>query len=309
VRPRSVTRPREVKPPKTETERLQRDLNQASQPASDRNGRVKSAILTALYQMGEGANRVLSSGRPVDEYGLASVAGRGIGGGVAGAFNPALDEDTKRRARMDDLEQQIATQLKIERAQAEAAKTTAEGEYIRDVKPEVEAAKLRAKDKPPKPFIIGGKRINYRRPADWDGEPGQWEPYEETVKERAVDEGSKLIQDKSKVPDDDGFLASDKLRKELSDDQIAARKELANLNNKFKAGENAKDRTIKRAELSERIAARLQRDKQAAVRAGQGVSRIKISVANAKIEAEKWGVNVDDYIDALSDNGVQVVQK
>jgi hypothetical protein len=286
----------------------------SQQPSSkDKNGRVKSAILNALFQMSQQASRVASSGRPVDAYGLASVAGSGIGGAAAGAFEPSLDEQQKRRMRMADLEQQISSQLRIEQEQAQTAKLNAETEYTRDVRPEVEAAKARARDKPPKPFIIGGKRINYRRPEDWDGEPGQWEPYEETVKERAVDEGSKLIEDKSKVADEDGFLPSDKLRKQLSDDQIAGRRELANLNNKFKAGEsqkdrdfkgkeNEKDRQIRRAMLSEQIGARLERDKQAG-------KRLAISVANVKIEADKWGVNVNDYIDALSDNGVTVVQK
>jgi hypothetical protein len=298
-----------VEPPANETERLKRDLKQERQPAFDRNGRVKSAILNALYNMGEQANIALASGRPIDEYAIASIAGRGIGSGAAGAINPALDEDNKRRMRMDDLEQQIANQLKIERQQAEIAKTNADADYTRDVRPEVEAAKARARDKPPKPFIIGGKRINYRRPDDWDGEPGQWEPYEETVKERPIDEGSKLIEDKSKVPDEGGLLAKDRQRADLFEQNNKFKSEESQKNRDFRATESEKDRKIKRAALSERIAARLEHDKQARVSAGQAVSRIKISVANAKIEADKWGVNVDDYIDALSDNGVAVVKK
>jgi hypothetical protein len=321
VRPRTVatpisgemetaraTRPREANPPRTESERLQRDYGFVSQQPHDRNGRLKSALWNMFQQMSVGANQVLASGRPVDEYGLASVVGRGLGGAGRGLLDPKVDEEYKRRSRMADLEHQIATQLKIEQEAAQTDKLRADATYARE-RPDIEAAKRLAADKPPKPFVIAGKRINYRRPEDWDGTAGKWEPYEETVKDIAVPGGRKALVDTSKMPDDDGFLPSDKLRKQLSDDQIKARRELAEANNRFKASEAEKDRKFKRSELSERIAARLERDKQARVRAGQAVTRIKISLANAMIEARSWGVSIDDYIDALSDNGVEVVEK
>jgi hypothetical protein len=139
VRPRA-TRPREVDPPQTESERLQRDYNQARQPSYDRNGRVKSAIFHALHQLSEGAHQVLASGRPVDEYGLASVVGRGLGGAFGGTLNPAIDEEYKRKARMADLEQQIANQLKIEQQQAAIEKTRADAEWQQQ-RPDIEANK------------------------------------------------------------------------------------------------------------------------------------------------------------------------
>ncbi len=298
-------------------------------PAKDKNGRLKSAIWNALLQMSEGANQALRSGRPIDEYALAGVAGRGIGGAGGGAFNPSVDEEHKRQMRMGDLEQQIGQQIKIEQAQAQTDRIQSEAEYNRE-RPGIEARKLAQKSKP-KRFIIGGKTIDYRPRVDEAGEPvldadgaPEWEPYEATVKDEKPAPGTKPIQDASKIPDADGQLPFGRLRAKLSEEQIAARQALAILNNKFKAEENAKDRrfkagesvkdrgfkaresaedrSIKRAELSEKIYARMVRDKIA----GQ---KVQISIANARTQAARANASLDDYMDALSANGVEVTPK
>jgi len=305
---RSVVRPKRARQADSMDANRDELSSLRNNPAKDTNGRVKSAVWNAFMQMADQANRALASGRPIDEYALAGVAGRGIGGAARGAFDPSVDDEYKRKSRMADLEHQIGEQLKAEQAAAENAKTKAETDYLLNTKPELEAMKARAAEgrNKPKPFVIAGRRIGYRRPADWQGDPDDWEPYEESV-------DGKALVDTSKAPDAAGLLPSDKLRATLTREQIAARAQLAENNNRFKEAENEKTRKQQdrqfRAALSERIAARLESDKQANVRADQAVTRIKISIARAKIEAKREHADLNDYLDALADAGVEVVDK
>jgi outer membrane lipoprotein SlyB len=76
----------------------------ARTPAKDKNGRWKSMLLNMAYSLGEQARAVSEgaarSGRPVDEYGIASIVGGGIGGAAAGGFRPSPDEERSRQGRM-----------------------------------------------------------------------------------------------------------------------------------------------------------------------------------------------------------------
>lgn len=89
-------------------------------PATDHNGRFKSVLLNMLHQAGRNADQALAHGA-VDEYGLASIAGGAAGGGVAGAINPALDEQAKRQQRIEQLGKGIERQVKVESLQAKIA--------------------------------------------------------------------------------------------------------------------------------------------------------------------------------------------
>jgi hypothetical protein len=292
--------------PRSKSETLLDAYDQlADAPVKDRNGSLKSAVLQAFHQMGENADAQLQSGRPMDMYGIASILGGGGGGFFAGAAKPELDENRKRQVRMADLGIQIRQQLAVEQAatrQQQVENQAAEAQR-RD---ETQRLGIEARNKP-KPFIIAGKRINYKK-----NDEGDWEPYEESV-------DGQPLEDKSKTPDEDGILPSQNLRAKLTREEIEARKQIAVQNNQFKQQESQKNRdekareansrnAVSRAALSERIAARLEADKRAKVSQGLEVKRIKISYAKAKIEAEKEGVDIDQYIDALSDNGV-VVEK
>lgn len=280
----SQTRPRRT--PQGEYDHLSRT------PAQDGNGRLKSAILNALLQMSEGANQALRSGRPIDEYALAGVAGRGIGGAGGGAFNPSVDEEHKRQMRMGDLEQQIAQQLKTEQEQAQTERMHSEADRMRS---EAE--------------------FNRRRPGI----------EEQKIESRLGIETRKIESRETLAEENQSFKAGENEKnRRLEEQKIQSRAAVAENNNKFKAGENAKDRrfkagesakdrgfkagesaedrSIKRAELSEKIYARMVRDKIA----GQ---RVQISIANARTQAARANASLDDYIDALSDNGVEVTPK
>lgn len=144
--------------PPTELERAERKYSDLQRtPAKDKNGSLKSIILNALHEMGgqaravsEGAAR---SGRPVDAYGMASIVGAGGGGAAAGGINPALDEQRKRHARMDDLGKYIQTTRAQEKAAREAELQRAQIEQTRanarwlDARPVIEGDKAKAKQR------------------------------------------------------------------------------------------------------------------------------------------------------------------
>jgi len=92
-------------------------------PAQDKNGRWKSIGLNLLHGLGEGANAVtqasMRSGRPVDAYGVAQVVGGGIGSGIAGGANPALDEQRKNDRFIGNLDRQLKEQLTYEKIEDE----------------------------------------------------------------------------------------------------------------------------------------------------------------------------------------------
>jgi hypothetical protein len=153
----------EMKPPPSHAatvpySTLERDQQEYSQLAADpnpkdTNGRFKSMLLGALSQMGRNAQAALESGRPVDEYSLAGVAGGGLGGGVAGAVRPNLDEAAKRKMRMQHLGERIKwqvehdqhlNQLRLQTAQI--SKTNAEADYYRTSKPQEAEARQRRQE-------------------------------------------------------------------------------------------------------------------------------------------------------------------
>jgi hypothetical protein len=141
--------------PYTTLEREQQEYSQlAADPnPKDTNGRFKSILLGALSRMGQNAQAALASGRPVDSYGLAAIAGGGLGGGVAGAVRPNLDEVAKRGLRMQHLGEQISWQVAHEKQlnelrlqTAQISKTNAEADYYRTSKPQEAEARQRRQE-------------------------------------------------------------------------------------------------------------------------------------------------------------------
>jgi hypothetical protein len=127
TRPAGVPASTQATPaPRSRVQQLQEqyDSEQESyQHPKDRNGRFVSSLLALLDGAGEGARDVLSSGRPVDTYGIANIAGRAIGAGARGGVQPQLDERQKSKNRMLDLKQQIGEAVAIQRAQAQTQAT------------------------------------------------------------------------------------------------------------------------------------------------------------------------------------------
>jgi hypothetical protein len=113
--------PAQTAPPPEESPEAELARLRKEKP-KDRNGRLVSALLNLLDQAGAGANQVLASGHPVDEYGLANIAGRMIGGAGRGALDPAIDERAKSRRRMLELNQQIKQKLEVQKLQAQTAR-------------------------------------------------------------------------------------------------------------------------------------------------------------------------------------------
>lgn len=302
VRTRIATRPRRADEPGSLKAKQDEYSTLANNPVHDTNGRFKSALWNFVREMSQQAQRVSASGRPVDEYGLASVVGAGIGGAAAGGINPRIDDENKRRMRMASLEEEIGRQLEIERSQAAINKTNAEAEYTRGIKPRLEeerAANARARAMKPDKFSVAGKMFE----RVWDEDAGEWQTRE------IIPQGSEgPLVDTSKVPNAEGLLPRDVQRKQLAEANNKFKAAESQKDRDFKAGENEKDRGIKRAQLREQIRAHLEAEKQRRTGLGQAAQRVRISLANAKIQAERFGVPLNDYIDSLTDNDVEVYQ-
>jgi hypothetical protein len=304
---KSGIRPRRTAP-KSQQLQDQLEVEQENERhPKDRNGRLVSSLLGLLNGAGEGARDVLSSGRPVDEYGLANIAGRAFGSGARAAVDPTLDERGKSKRRMLELQQQIGEAITVEKTQAENAQRQANAAYtaarpgIEADKARLEGEKIRAQSRP-KGFTIGGRRIDYKL-----GEDGQtWVPYDATT-----EDGNPIV-DPSKTPDANGLLPTDVETSRQRELDRKNRARIAENNNKYREEENEKNRKARSAQfnasLRERIAARIESDKQKREALGQGAARVKISMARVKVEAEKEGVSVNEYLDALSDNQVEVVK-
>src|SRR5207248_745259 len=120
--------------------------------ATAKHGRFRAALENAFMAASHQAQAVtdasLRTGRPVDAYGLAGVAGAGAGGGFAGAVNPAVPEAAMREMRMRELQGLIGQHLQfehemaaIESARAEARLRNADAGYVETQKPLDAAAK------------------------------------------------------------------------------------------------------------------------------------------------------------------------
>jgi hypothetical protein len=116
----------------------------ASHPAVAKHGRIVAALENAFMQASRQAQEVtnnsLRTGRPVDSYGLASVAGAGAGGGFAAAVNPVLPEEEKRKYRMESLARDIGAQVQLEREQAALGVQQANAAWLQ-AKPGIEQQK------------------------------------------------------------------------------------------------------------------------------------------------------------------------
>jgi hypothetical protein len=88
----------------------------------DRNGRLKSSLLNLLDRVGASAQQELASGRAIDEYSLARMGGAAAGGAIRGGADPAIDERTKSKRRMLELQGQIKWTQESQRYQAQTAR-------------------------------------------------------------------------------------------------------------------------------------------------------------------------------------------
>lgn len=214
VRPRVVNPPVNTARPRR-SEQLRGELETLrATPATDRNGRLKSAFLAAFGGMSQNAQAAVASGRPVDEYGLAAVLGGGLGGAVAGGTNPRLDEERKREATMSKLKQHLNETLSYEKLEQERlereAKMRNDGEEtrLRGIQIEQQGARDRSMAtyrtealdrRRPADYTIGGVRMT----SDWDDEQGKW-----VARPASTADGQGVV-DRAKQPDADGLLPMD----------------------------------------------------------------------------------------------------
>lgn len=312
------------------SERYRDEYNElgATEP-KDRNGRIKSFLANAFYQMSRQAQAVTDastrSGRPVDAYGLASVAGSGIGGGIAGAFNPAIDERMKRDRRMGELEHLIGTQLEMEKIEEARQQQALENE-LKVQGLDVQRERLRRAGKP-RAQVINGVLFD----SVWDDEMGRWrmEPQQSD---------GKLITDPSKQAGADGLTpfqretvgrwgADREARKQLSAERIAASERAAAVNRKWRTEEADKDRLIRREQHAERMklgfanyeqrlrdfAHRVEKDATEQARKAAAEKRANARVAITYAKAKKWaedeGIDFPDFIEIMNDSGVEVTDK
>jgi hypothetical protein len=188
--------------PYTPRERYQQEYDQlAADPhPKDTNGRFKSILLGMLSGVGEQARAVLSTGRPVDAYGLASVAGGGLGRGVAGGIHPQMDEEAKRAARMQHLGGLIQQQLAVEKQQAGIENDKRELDLKQeDMQQRGDLGRLGtiARSKP-KPYTVAGHHVDFQWNDKLNNGEGGWEAYEPAV------DGAPIV-DTSKTPDENGL--------------------------------------------------------------------------------------------------------
>ncbi len=113
----------------------------------DTNGRWRSISAEALTNMGQMAQAVVSTGRPVDAYGLAAIGGAGLGGGAAGAINPRLDEQRRRAQRMTELRRTVQERLVFEQAERQQSLRAAQEHWYRTGRPAQQASLDRSRQR------------------------------------------------------------------------------------------------------------------------------------------------------------------
>lgn len=252
--------------------------------------------------------------------GMGGLAGTGdplggAGGALFGFLRNLISPNSDERDWRDGERRRVAGEQGREHERRMRGLQTREAAArVRDLedKPERERelAQMRSR---PKPFVLGGKRINYRP----NEQTGEWEPYEETA-------GGQPLVDASKVPNAEGLLPGQVNSNKQKELDRKARERAAAANRQFRREENEADRKQRQeqfagrmklgwanyqqriAEAKERLRHNLETERQqAADESGRGV-RAAISYRVAKERAHADGVDLPDYIDLLTDLGVEV---
>lgn len=303
---------------------MQRELDAlAATPAKSRKPRWREIIENMLYEGSQAARRVseasVRSGRPVDEYGLASVAGGFGGGGAAAAINPAVNAERKRVARMNDLAGLIEQQLKVEKQQAARMQQEQElqlrarevGVRSRQVDATAENQRERTRRmNKPKAQVIGGVLYD----TEWDEANEKWGPL------APQQHDGKVIQDASKKPNEAGLLPWQIETSKRWGADRESRERIAANNNKFRGEENEKNRRERQEQFAgrmklgwatyqQRVSEAAQRAEQAAARDRAAGVRTAVSYAAAKAQAEKKNIDFPDYADILSEAGIEITDK
>jgi hypothetical protein len=311
----------------------QEEYNQlaAAPHPKDRNGRLKSAILNAFLQMGDQANSVIASGRPVDEYGLASVFGKGLGGAARGAFDPSIDEQNKRLAKMDGLARWIQQTHNIEQMQAETAKTQAEADNLQ-TKPQRDADAAAAKAKT---ADVKAKRAavlaNLRLFKDQKLDPSN--PTHARLLEKAADAGIEIDpvswnNARSNVaylntvdPDDPSKMVRMSVNKAtgetsviLHDGESVRPAEQLSFDERQKEFADRMKLSVDTYKLRVKSVAQQERhnvesERRAREAQGLAIMRVKIAYPAAKDRADMLGIDFPDYEEVLKEMGVDVVKK
>jgi hypothetical protein len=133
--------------PYSPLERLQQEYDQLAATPAKPHGRVRSFFEGLAANVGRQAQAVSEgaarSGRPVDAYGLASIAGAGAGGGMAAGVLPREWANQQRELKMRHMTEQIGAQLKIEREAAQTEQVRAQTGWL-TARPGIEEAKSKA---------------------------------------------------------------------------------------------------------------------------------------------------------------------
>lgn len=319
-----------ARPQRSPLERMQDEYQQlaADQHPADRNGRWRSALSNMFYEASRQAQAVtdasLRTGRPVDAYGLAGVAGAGAGGFAGGAISPNVDEATKRGIRMRALAEDIGTQLSMERAQSEMANAG------RRLDIEEEANRQASEDRRfgvrersiPKPIVLGGKLIQFRRGETPTGEPGDLEAY-------VAEADGKPIVDETKVVGPDGLTSWQHEQIQRWRDDRSSREKVAGghdqtrvttttMGIKSREGEGAANRasrekvaaghdsTQQSIAAGNNAARASEGDKNRASREGIAAKGRRASVQRLAVYAQQKGVPLADAIKEAEGLGVEV---
>jgi hypothetical protein len=138
--------PPAVVPPQDELSRLNAQLkSQEATPVSDRNGRLKSALIGGLQEASAAARAQTASGRRADASSFAASLGAGAGGAVGGGvINPKFDEEQEKQAGVEKTKQQIGFELSRRKAAGDLEKQQAENAILK-AKPGQDAAELKQK--------------------------------------------------------------------------------------------------------------------------------------------------------------------
>jgi hypothetical protein len=325
-----IARPTAINPQPRRTE-LQADqdaLETVRNTAPKKQSRAKAAILNSLFEMSQGANQVsqaaMMTGRPVDQYGVASIVGRGLGGAGRGIVDPAIMNKRKREMQMTQLATQIQRQLEVEKQQSENQYRAAEAGWYQQrgtieqgkIKQQRVMQQLRLKKgqlfDPTKDAQLlkdaadVGVNIN---PDEWNNSKDNYATLtltdpEDPTKTRAVrynkvtgeqeDVGQRGFQ--QPVDSKTGMTAAQEAGLNQRQKEFAQRMNLS---------ERGYQLRLETARENERH--HLETEKSARTSQGLAVTRIKLGYTQAKARAKLMGISMPDYEAIMGDLGVDVI--
>lgn len=326
-----LTRSRAVNPQPSRSQ-LQADEDtlaavRNSQPKKQSRGRA--LLMNMLYEMGQGANQVtqasLMTGRPVDQYGIASIVGRGLGGAGRGLADPAIMNKRKREFQMQQLSQQIAQQLEIEKQQSESAQRQADARWLNE-RGAIEAGKQKRISVMQQLRLKKGQLLDPERDAqllkDADAagisiDPKEWNSSKDnyaTLTLTDPDDPTKTQTVRyNKVTGEQEAIGQKGFQQPVDSKTGMTAAQEANLNQRQKEfaqrmGMSEKEYSLRVQTAKETERHHLETEKAARTSQGIAVTRIKIGYGSAKARAKALGISFPDYETMLGDMGVDVVE-